>query len=125
MAESKVKVVDDGGVERYVRPVDAAEIVKAGGKYDEAEAKKEGKAPTQIIEGSATGRADSIQRVPVSPDSAREHIDYDLESGDGMPGGKIDVDRKAAGLVEDEDDDEAADKSASSKTAGKKAPAKK
>lgn len=96
MATNKVKVVDDGGVERYVRPVDAKEIVAAGGKLT-SEAKHESGAPTQIIEGSSTGRADSIPHTPVSPDSAREAIDYDLESGDGNKGGKIDVEAKAAG----------------------------
>ena len=119
MAESKVKVVDAGGVERYVRPVDAAEIVRSGGHYDEAEAKKEGKEPTQIIEGASTGRADSIQRVPVSPDSAREHIDYDLESGDGMPGGKIDVEAKAAGQTAEAAETEKAASKKSSASAKK------
>ncbi len=90
MASSKVKVVDDGGVERFVRPVDAAEIVKQGGSYDLEAMKAEQKAANkQIIEGVTTGRADSIPHVPTSPDSARESIDYDAESGDGNKGGKI------------------------------------
>lgn len=106
MADSKVKVVDAGGVERYVRPVDAAEIVKQGGKIDTAEQKVEDKTEGKvIIEGVTTNRADSVFHVPVSPDSARESIDYDLESGDNMPGGKVDVEAKAAGKTADAAED--------------------
>jgi hypothetical protein len=79
---NKVLVTDDGGVERYVRPIDAKEIVAAGGKRDVESLKKEAKSVQErdtIIEGVATGRADSIPHTPVSPDSARESIDYDTE----------------------------------------------
>lgn len=85
MARSNVKVYDATGAEREVRPVDAKEIVEQGGSYDLEDMKKEQERENKvIIEGVTTGRADSIPHTPISPDSARESIDYGVKNDEAL-----------------------------------------